>query len=162
MQDKIDSVCIIDIYGNFIYRRAFTHRAAMDNNAILGSGSNVIVGEDCVCFKEALNDDLDLFCIMQSSKNVNEIFLHEMLQIFSEALKKQSKFPLTKEKVLDILDLVVVLVDDFVYDGYIICDSTEKLSGKLNRREFEGLKGIEVNSSITSFLPGVGSFFRKK
>lgn len=58
----------------------------------------------------------------------------------------------TIERVETKYDMFVFLMNEFLFNGIILEDSTEKLTARLQKRTFESIGGIKVNKGLASML----------
>lgn len=104
-----------------------------------------------IIFRKFIND---LIISMTTNADNNEIFYYEVFRSFICALEKITNNKLDKKHILDKYDLLLVMVSCFVYEGFLITESPDKL--ELPMRSFEGLGGIKIGK-----FKGIAGFFKK-
>lgn len=116
-----------------------------------------LINENLVVYKNIE----DICIILISDLNTNEIFLSKALDVFYAALLKILKSSVNKETIIKNYDLVVLLVDAFVYQGILIEDDVDKLVKEVGERSYEGLEGMKIPKGFASIFSKASSKFKK-
>lgn len=84
-------------------------------------------------------------------KDSNELFVNNAFENFVGALEKHVK-TWTVGRIESKFDLIVLLANEFVFNGIILEDVQEKLLNKIQKRTFESVSGIKVNKGFATVL----------
>lgn len=156
---NINCIAILDKAGNVLLKREYKPTNISIIFSKLKSENNdlSIVGEDLVVYKNLQ----DVFLFISSDIETNEIFLYKALDAFYVALLKVlHSFP-DKNSIFSKYDMIVLLVDNFVYEGILMEDDGEKLAESMLKRPFEGTEGMKIPKGIGSIFAKGSKIFKR-
>ncbi|KAM0688432.1 Golgi-to-ER vesicle coat component [Conglomerata obtusa] len=156
---NIHCIAILDKNGEVLIKREHIKEDIPAIFTKLKSESNElsIIGEKLVVYKNLQ----DTFMFISSSLETNEIFMYKALDAFYVSLLKLlQSFP-TRENVISKYDLVVMLIDAFVFEGILLEDDSDKLNEAMLKRPFEGTEGMKIPKGFVSMLSKGSKVFKK-
>jgi hypothetical protein len=131
----------------FSYKYEFNEEslliATLDEN-----NGPVYLFKDQLVLNSKLNDISILFL---ANKDSNEIFVSQALDALIQALSLVIK-NWCVERIAEKYDQIILIFNEFVFNGIILSDDTEDLSSRIMKRTFENLSSIKVNKGFASFL----------
>lgn len=117
-----------------------------------------IINDRLVVYKNL--DDTIIF--ISSDLETNEIFLSKILDVFYNSLICVTKSCADSQNIMEKYDLVILLLDSFLYEGIVIEDETEKLVAGIPNRPFESVEGMKIPSGFASMLSKAAKSMKKK
>lgn len=124
----------------------------LDTDALI---SNVTTASDSISiFQDRMllvyrNDEI--FVVLLASKAANEVFVKDAFDALVETLDKVIK-RWNVERIAEKYDQVVLIMNEFVFQGVILADNAKELGSRVMKRTFESLQGIKMKKGLASFL----------
>ncbi|EPR79727.1 Vesicle coat complex COPI zeta subunit [Spraguea lophii 42_110] len=137
------------IYKKIFGREFYSPRIRMDEN-------DLQIYDDFIIIRRNI-ENITIYII--SPLDSNEIFLYDSLSNFIAALFKIIG-KINKEVLIKKFDQLILLVDEFLYNGIVIENNKDKLVKAIPNRGFEGMDGMKIPKGFGSLLGKVG--FLKK
>ncbi|KAM0678608.1 Golgi-to-ER vesicle coat component [Binucleata daphniae] len=156
---NINCIAILDKTGEVLIKREYkdTDIATIFKKLKTENNELSIVGEDLVIYKNLQ----DIFLFISSGLETNDIFLYKALDAFYVALLKVLKSFPDKSSIMSKYDLVVLLIDNFVFEGILMEDDGEKLAESVLKRPFEGTEGMKIPKGFASIFTKGSKVFKK-
>jgi hypothetical protein len=156
----IDGFVIVDDRGGILLQRTYKDKDKLPGilQRIRQENEEVLVYDDKVVIYKNV-EDISLF--LYSSLSTNEVFLEKCMETLYSSLLATLKSPLDRETILMKYDLVVLVVDSFVYEGVVIEDDTARLLEGIPHRPFEGLEGMQIPKGFVSLFHKASRAFKR-
>lgn len=145
----IEGLVIADGQGEILYRKTFGEdMTRMVVEKVLRDKESILIAADRLVLSKRLDD---VFLVMYCPLDANEPFMGQVFEEFAAAFVEIVKTP-TRDRVWKKYDQIVLLVAGFVYEGIVICGKSEEMTGRLPKRNFEGVDGMKVPRGFASLL----------
>ena len=148
---------IFDVRGDPIYSLNYTDAPARELHACaVADNGSISMYKEQVLFSHR---EEELICVLLTEKSSNEVFVKWAFDAFVESLSGILK-QWTAARAFTKYDQMVLLMNEFVFHGVILCDQPKELSKRVMKRTFESTAGIAVNKGFASFLNRTTKSFR--
>ncbi|ORD98684.1 COPZ [Hepatospora eriocheir] len=97
------------------------------------------------------SESSDIQIVLLSKATSNELFVRNAMDNLIMALEKYIK-KWSFNRIELKYDLIVLVCNEFLYNGIILEDDYKKLLNRIEKRTFESLAGIKVNKGLASML----------
>ncbi|KAL6122311.1 Coatomer [Nucleospora cyclopteri] len=144
--------CITDSLKNIYYELNYEN---VDRTLLLSNLTDevsIVNDQTMFCVAKSTPTATNIYMILLCTRDANEIFVKNALDSFVECMDKIMKKQWSNERVETKFDLIVFLINEFLYNGIILEDNESKLYGRLQKRPFESVGGIKVNRGLASIL----------
>ncbi|KAI5152526.1 coatomer subunit zeta [Enteropsectra breve] len=146
---NVSFIGLIDTAKTIYYSMNFDN---IDVKALLESINNEL--EDCSIYNDQflmVSRRESFVLVFLARPESNELFVHDAFMAFETSLSSIVK-KWKEDRIFEKYDQIVLLFNEFVYNGIILVDDAEELGAKIVKRSFENVNGIKMNKGIASFI----------
>ncbi|RVD92537.1 vesicle coat complex subunit zeta [Tubulinosema ratisbonensis] len=145
----VECLAIVDESGEILLQTNYPRKTSqIICKKALKDLSEISVIDEKVVLTKRLDE---IYVIIFSPEDRNEVLLAHYLEIFTEALFKIMR-KTTREYVFKKYDQICLLLSNFIYNNIVLVEDVNLLVSKVPIRSFEGLESMYIPQSFATFF----------